>query len=101
MVLSACDLVMDHVLEQTGVPLQSREPHWPKFSVVETQEVDITVQNLLEKGAIEHVAQEPDQFLSHIFLRDKKDGSKRPVFHFKKLNIWMSMLTSKWKAWWL
>ena len=47
------------------------------------------VQKLLEKGAVERVSDFPGQFLSHIFLRDKKDGSKRPVFNLRQLNQWI------------
>ena len=41
---------------------------------------------MLDKGAIEKTAQSPDQFVGHIFLRPKKNGTFRPVFNLKPLN---------------
>ena len=44
------------------------------------------VVELLNKGAVEEANPDPDQFLGHLFLRLKKDGSHRPVFNMKELN---------------
>ena len=47
------------------------------------------VQGMLRKGAIHKVAHHPKQFLSHLFLVDKKDGGKRPVINLKQLNSYI------------
>ena len=54
--------VWGHVLELTGVPTQSKEPHWPIFSEVETQNVSVEVQKLLEKAAVERMSDIPGYF---------------------------------------
>ena len=48
--------------------------------------VSLEVASMLEKGAICVVNPNPDQFLSNIFLRRKKDGSNRPIINLKGLN---------------
>ena len=44
------------------------------------------IASMLEKGAIHVVQEEKGQFLSNIFLREKKDASFRPIINLKKLN---------------
>jgi hypothetical protein len=69
--------VQGHHLEFLDLPIQNKEPHWPKFSTVETNQIHIEIQKLVEKGAVEVVSEIAGQFLSHLFLRPKKDGSQR------------------------
>ena len=44
------------------------------------------VSNMLMKGAIREVTETQGQFLSHLFLKEKKDGSQRPIIDLKELN---------------
>ena len=48
--------------------------------------VDLEVQNLLAKGAIEICSPDPNQFISNVFTILKKDGGRRPVVDMRKLN---------------
>jgi hypothetical protein len=53
---------------------------------VECIALDQEIESMLEKGAIERVKPEPDQVVSFLFLRKKKDGSFRPIFNLKAVN---------------
>ena len=52
-----------------------------QFSLVEQE-----LLGMLEKGAIQKVGPKQGQFLSNLFLVEKKDGGKRTVIKFKNLN---------------
>ena len=67
-------------------PRQLTTPHKPRFSTVEEKNIMEEIQKMLQKNAIEKVQPEKDQFLSHSFLRPKKDGTNRPVFNLRSLN---------------
>ena len=62
------------------------QTHQPRFQQRRQGEISLEVQKLLEKKAIERVLPSQQQFVSHIFLAPKKDGTKRPVFNLKVLN---------------
>ena len=59
--------------------------HSPKFSERESRLITQEVE-MLKKGAITQVTPITNQFVGHIFLREKKDGGQRPVFNLKRLN---------------
>lgn len=67
-------------------PPSGRMSFQPKFSREENELIQVEIEKLLEKGAIKQVAHSEDQFLGHLFLRPKKDGSQRPIFNLKPLN---------------
>ena len=48
--------------------------------------MDIEIQDLLGKGAIEETQPNGWGFISNVFLVPKKDGGQRPVINLKKLN---------------
>ena len=48
--------------------------------------VEQEIQELLSKGAISFVEHSKGEFISNIFLREKKDGRYRPVINLKYLN---------------
>ena len=65
------------------------QSHWygnPQMSQTQTEMIDLEVKTVLEKGAVEPFQNTPDQFISHLFLRPKRDGTMRPVFNLKKMN---------------
>jgi hypothetical protein len=79
------DMVKGYEIPFVGKPPDTRV-FSPKFGKDEERKVEIEILALMEKGAIRMVEQLEDQFVGHIFLREKKDGSQRPVFNLKKLN---------------
>ena len=48
--------------------------------------VNQEISDMLKKGATRECQPHPSQFVSTLFLVDKKDGGNRPVINFKKLN---------------
>ena len=62
----------------------------PRFSQGESQALEVEVQKLIEKRAIEMVVSAGPGFYGHLFLRAKKDGSMRPVFNLKPLNAYVT-----------
>ena len=56
--------------------------------------VDLEVQNLLAKGAIEICSPDPNQFISNIFTI-LKDGGRRPVVDMRELNQFTEYLPFK------
>ena len=62
----------------------------PRFSAAETTLLHVEVSKLMAKGAIVPVETVPDQFVGHLFLRQKKDGSQRPIFNLRPLNAWVA-----------
>ena len=56
------------------------------MSAEERVAVDQEIESMLKKGAISKANSERGQVLSSIFLREKKDGSSRPILNLRKLN---------------
>ena len=61
------------------MPIQPNPPLPLNMSKEEEILVDLEVQNLLAKGAIEICSLDPNQFISSILTIPKKDGGRRPV----------------------
>ena len=80
------NVVRGYKIEFLTTPLQGRKMFCPHFSKEEAEKIDWEVQLLLQKQAIEETLPTREQFLGHLFLRPKKDGSMRPVFNLKGLN---------------
>ena len=77
------------------MPIQSNPPHPFNMSKEEKILVDLEVQNLLAKGAIEICSPDPKQFISNIFTILKKDGRRRPVVDMQELNQFAEYLPFK------
>lgn len=56
------------------------------MSGLERKAVDEEIQSMLSKGAIEKTGYAPGQVISSLFLREKKDGSLRPILNLRNLN---------------
>ena len=56
------------------------------FSESQLQILDSEIAKLLAKGVIVPCHHEPHEFISPIFLRDKKDGKHRMILNLKNLN---------------
>jgi len=83
------EVVQGYHLELQQQPFQQA----PAVTRPRSQEEQILMEReileLLRKKAIEEVSPSPDQFVSSLFLVPKKDGSYRPVFNLKPLNIFL------------
>ena len=53
------------------------------FSPVETEVTDAEMSKLLSKAVIVSTAREPNDNVSRIFTRNKKDGSYKMIFNLK------------------
>ena len=61
-------------------------PHQIKCSPESTVQITTEVQELLAKGAIVKTQLTQQNYVSQIFLVEKKDGGQRPVINLKGLN---------------
>lgn len=68
-------------------PTQSKLLMPQVFSQRETQQISTEIKHLLHIGAVNRCNPLPDQFISRIFLTDKRGGKKRFIINLKKLNI--------------
>ena len=58
----------------------------PTFNLIESEVIDQEIKNLLKMGAVVKAILGPDQFLSSIFVRPKKNGEYRVILNLKNLN---------------
>ena len=80
------EVVQGRKIEWVGTPVQMKEPKPLVFGETENQLVDLEVQKMLDLKVIEPCVETPGQFVGTMFLRDKPDGGKRPIFNVKPLN---------------
>ena len=78
--------VTGYELEFDSTPVQLKIPNEIPFSIEEQAVVSQEVQNLLSKGAIVPTHNEPEQFISTLFIVPKANGKVRPVINLKYLN---------------
>ena len=74
-------------------PYQTKNPKQINMLQEEKLLVEYKIQELLKKGAIKQTSHSQNQFISNIFLREKKDGCYLPVMvqmdglnHVKKIS---------------
>ena len=79
-------MITGTTIEFECIPVQSRPPAMTNFSDTEAHLIENEINTLLSKGVIVKTVRENGDFLSPIFLRDKKDGSHRLVLNLKDLN---------------
>ena len=82
------DVVCHFHIDFEREPLSSTSSPRPQCTFSETEQTIIgsEIEKFLENGIIQFSVNEPDQIISPIFTRLKKDGSHRVIFNLKKLN---------------
>ena len=76
-----------HIDFSEGVaPFQTYAPQPIKFNEHEKGIIEKEVQKLLDKGVIEPYLPVQNQYVSNIFIREKKDGSFRTILNLSQLN---------------
>jgi hypothetical protein len=71
-------------------PIQFRVPRPLKCSTLEANNIDLQIASFLQKSVIVKSSHEPDQFISTVFLREKKDGTFRMILNLKEFNKWVN-----------
>ena len=71
-------------IEFSTEPYQTYTPK--TYQTTHLVEVDNEIAKLLTKGVIEKSQHEPGEYISPIFLKEKKDGSYRMILNLKRLN---------------
>lgn len=69
-----------------GVPTSDFSPNDPSMTEYESNEMSKVIRTFATMGAIEACIDEPNQFISPIFLVPKSDGTNRFILNLKKLN---------------
>lgn len=72
-------------IEFDTLPINIRQPQIP-FSSDESNVIDQEIAKLLAKDIIEVTKHTPDEVVSNIFIRPKKDGTHRLILNLKGLN---------------
>ena len=67
-------------------PFQFGPPQLARVNQEERLQINSEIKEMLRKGAIQQVKSEPGEFLSNLFLVNKKDGGHQPVINLKFLN---------------
>ena len=61
-------------------------PSNPKVSSLKQEAIDLEIDKLLKKGVIKECEHENGEFISPIFVTDKKDGGYLLILDLKDLN---------------
>ena len=77
------DMITGTTIEFEHIPVQTRPPAIQQFSDTEVQIIETEISKLLSKGVIVQAVREIGDFLSPIFIREKKDGSHRLILNLK------------------
>ncbi|WAR05312.1 hypothetical protein MAR_020681 [Mya arenaria] len=76
-------------IELASNPYQTSTPKPIKFSDIENNQLQTEIYRLLDCDIIERVPfhSEPDEYVSNIFYRPKKDGKIRVILNLKHFNV--------------
>ena len=78
--------VSGEMISFTSIPVQTTIPFQPEWKGSKNQFIDNEILSLINKGVIIRSAHEHGEFISPIFLCDKRDGSFRMILNLKTLN---------------
>ena len=84
------DQTILHIISGWEIPFVNKPPQMTAKSCIvskgEEKIVEQEIKKLISKGAIEQTKFVKGQVLSSLFLREKKDGSQRPILNLRNLN---------------
>lgn len=80
------DMITGTTIDFKYLTVQHGPPAIQEFSDTESQIIETEIEKLLKKGVIVRTVRETGDFISPIFLREKKDGSHRMILNLKALN---------------
>lgn len=80
------DMITGTTIDFRYLPVQQGPPAIREVSDTESEIIYTEIEQLLNKGVIVRTDRETDDFISLIFLREKKDGSHRMILNLKALN---------------
>ena len=80
------NLIQGCKIEFETIPSQIKPPRPCTFNDNELIAVKQEIRQLLKKGVIVECGHEPDEFVSNIFLRPKKNNTFRMILNLKNLN---------------
>ena len=79
-------IVQSFKIPFSQTPFQYGPSQSARVNQEERLQINLEIKEMLRKGAIQQVKSEPEEFLSNLFLVNKKDGGHRPVINLKFLN---------------
>ena len=83
--------IKDMKIELSEIPLRSSHRNaQTSFTSAETEIIELEIAKMLDKGIIEKVAHEPNEIVSNIFTRPKKDCTHRVILNLKEFNKYIS-----------
>ena len=78
--------IMGVTLDFDTRPHQMFVPKPLPFSKVETDAIDVEIADFLDKGIFEKAYHSEPEFISNVFTREKRDGSRRVILNVSALN---------------
>lgn len=82
--------IVQHCHLEIDNPEQTRLRPVIQFDPSEIKIIDLEITNLLNMGVIEPAVQCPDEYISNIFVRQKKSGKYRMILNLKGLNKYIA-----------
>ena len=84
--MNILSIVQGFKIPFSQIPFQFGPPQLARVNQEERLQINSKIKEMLRKGAILLVKSEPGEFLSNLFLVNKKDGGHQPVINLKFLN---------------
>ena len=73
-------------IELAALPVQYTVPESATHNVELNLLMSEQIQSMLKQGVLEHATPSHRSFVSHMFLREKPDGTHRPILNLSELN---------------